>query len=238
MKKVDVDAKLDEIAEAAASVFIEKGYKRTQMADVARKMGVSQGNLYNYVESKDALFDLVVQRSWIKKASVKKLTKKPTTVPIKTPAPGETLDKLRKRILLEAETPQLNKALRANETSDFKKEIEAIIIEIYDLISRHRQGIKLLIRSSLDWPELSLFFHNELRAGVLVRLTKYFERRFTSGYVFPLPDPAIAALLILETCSWFAMHRKFHPSEEQYDDSQCRRTVIDTLTNGFQGRSS
>jgi AcrR family transcriptional regulator len=31
------------------------------MAEIAHELGVSQGNLYNYVESKDALFHLVLQ---------------------------------------------------------------------------------------------------------------------------------------------------------------------------------
>jgi AcrR family transcriptional regulator len=32
------------------------------MAEVAREMGVSPGNVYNYVEGKDALFYLVLRR--------------------------------------------------------------------------------------------------------------------------------------------------------------------------------
>ena len=43
-------------------VFSRHGYRRTQMADVARQAGVSPGNLYNYVDSKDALFYLVLRR--------------------------------------------------------------------------------------------------------------------------------------------------------------------------------
>jgi AcrR family transcriptional regulator len=45
-------------------VFSRRGYRRTQMAEVAREMGVSPGNLYNYAEGKDALFHLVLRRGW------------------------------------------------------------------------------------------------------------------------------------------------------------------------------
>src|SRR5215213_6391283 len=54
--------RLEDVIHAGATVFARRGYRRTQMADVAREMGVSPGNLYNYVEGKDALFYLVLRR--------------------------------------------------------------------------------------------------------------------------------------------------------------------------------
>jgi AcrR family transcriptional regulator len=54
--------RLEDLVRAGAMVFARRGYRRTQMADVAREMGVSPGNLYNYVDSKDALFYLVLRR--------------------------------------------------------------------------------------------------------------------------------------------------------------------------------
>ena len=53
------DDRLAQLLEAATGVFIEQGYRRTQMADVAAALGVAKGTLYLYVESKEALFDLV-----------------------------------------------------------------------------------------------------------------------------------------------------------------------------------
>ncbi|MBO6759063.1 MAG: TetR/AcrR family transcriptional regulator [Roseibium sp.] len=43
------------IAEAAAECFIEKGFHQTSIRDIARKAGVSLGNLYNHFDSKHAL---------------------------------------------------------------------------------------------------------------------------------------------------------------------------------------
>jgi Bacterial regulatory proteins, tetR family len=50
-----------ELVEAATQVFLHKGYKRTQMADITDAMGLSAGAIYRYVESKEGLFDLVVR---------------------------------------------------------------------------------------------------------------------------------------------------------------------------------
>src|SRR4029450_869621 len=54
--------RLEDLVRAGAMGFARRVYRRTQMADVAREMGVSPGNLYNYVDSKDALFYLVLRR--------------------------------------------------------------------------------------------------------------------------------------------------------------------------------
>src|SRR4029450_12157737 len=56
--------RLEDLIRAGAAVFSRRGYRRTQMAEVAREMGGSPGNLYNYVEGKDALFHLVLRREF------------------------------------------------------------------------------------------------------------------------------------------------------------------------------
>ncbi|MGD9987571.1 TetR/AcrR family transcriptional regulator [Pseudonocardia sp.] len=50
-----------QLVEAAARVFEEKGYAATRIEDVAAELGVMQGSLYYHVGSKAALHRLVVQ---------------------------------------------------------------------------------------------------------------------------------------------------------------------------------
>ena len=54
--------RVPELIEAAVKVFGEKGYRGTQMTDVAFEMGVAAGSLYNYVDSKEGLFALCLER--------------------------------------------------------------------------------------------------------------------------------------------------------------------------------
>jgi len=44
-------------------VFTQQGYRGSQMADIARKMGVTEAALYRYVESKEGLFHLVIRQA-------------------------------------------------------------------------------------------------------------------------------------------------------------------------------
>jgi AcrR family transcriptional regulator len=45
--------RLEQLVECATRVFIDQGYRRTQMADVADALGVAKGTLYLCVESKE-----------------------------------------------------------------------------------------------------------------------------------------------------------------------------------------
>lgn len=47
------------ILEAASAEFAQKGYRKTTMGDIARRMGVSKGAVYQYFESKEALIGAV-----------------------------------------------------------------------------------------------------------------------------------------------------------------------------------
>src|SRR5262245_44598035 len=62
MARTRQEGRLENILEAALRVFGDKGLARAKMSDVAAAAGVSQGTLYNYVESKEALFRLLLDR--------------------------------------------------------------------------------------------------------------------------------------------------------------------------------
>ena len=74
--------RFNQLVTSAIKVFTRRGYRRTQMADVARDMGVSPGTLYNYVASKEALFHLLIERAF--RADQGAL---PTKLPLPTPPP-------------------------------------------------------------------------------------------------------------------------------------------------------
>ena len=55
MKK-KTEVKRQAIVDMAAEVFREKGFERTSMAEICRRLGFSSATLYNYFTSKEALF--------------------------------------------------------------------------------------------------------------------------------------------------------------------------------------
>ena len=53
------DRRRDQVMAAAAAVFAEKGYHEATTKDIADRLGIRQGSLYNYVPSKEAALEEV-----------------------------------------------------------------------------------------------------------------------------------------------------------------------------------
>lgn len=219
---------LDQVIAAAVRVFAEKGYRRTQMAGVAREMRVAPGTLYGYVSGKEALFHLVIDRAFADAARPA-----PPALPIPTPPPGATLARLRARLTEDTVMPKLDTALRRRRAENPAAELEGVVAELYDRIAGAWQGIIILERSALDWPELAHVFYGEVRHHLLERLTRYLGARARAGQLRRPPTDAAAALFILETIAWFAMHRHRHPGGAGIDDGTARRTTVTLLVNAL-----
>jgi AcrR family transcriptional regulator len=57
-----IDEKKLVIEEAARELFIKQGFHATSMRDIARTAEVSLGNLYNYYETKEAIYQSIINR--------------------------------------------------------------------------------------------------------------------------------------------------------------------------------
>src|SRR5258705_889626 len=149
MARTIPDDRFDQLVACATQVFIEQGYRRTQMADIAAAMGVAKGTLYLYVESKEALFDLVCRQ-----ADVPAPRARPANLPLPTPNSKATLEYIASRLAENGVPPTLAAALERRRARDPRVELESILRELYDVLSRNRRGLKLLDRSAPDLPEL------------------------------------------------------------------------------------
>lgn len=216
------------LLEAATAVFLEQGFRRTQMADVARRMGVAKGTLYLYVESKDALFDAVMRH-----ADAPGPVELPETLPVPTPPAQSTLELVRKRVQQEAVLPELTAALARQRVTDVRAELDAIVRELYAILSRNRTAIELLDRCSSDHPELAAVWYGTGREGALELLTRYLEERIRRGRIRPVPDVRVAARIAIETITFWAVHRFWDPSPQEMDEATAEDSVVAFILNAL-----
>src|SRR5687767_3950067 len=57
------EARPDEVLDAALDLFIEQGFERTRVDDIARRAGISKGAVYLYFPSKEAILEGLVRRA-------------------------------------------------------------------------------------------------------------------------------------------------------------------------------
>jgi AcrR family transcriptional regulator len=228
MARTIPDDRLARLVDCATEVFIAQGYRRTQMADVAKALGVAKGTLYLYVESKDALFDLVARC-----ADNDRPFEKLPALPIRTPKPGATLKYVRERLAKQQVPAALTAALGRKRVADPRAELEEIVRELYDALARNRRGIKLLDRSAPEYPELAALWFEGARSGLVARLAQYLEDRSRRKLLRPVPDAAVAARLLIETVVFWAVHRHWDPHPQRVDESVTKETVVRFLVNAL-----
>jgi AcrR family transcriptional regulator len=227
--RADISGKrLRELAEAGLNVFCRQGFERSQMADVAKAMGVAVGTVYLYVESKEALFDLVIRygstgdHSWLDALEI----------PHATPAPGSTMSYLREVFDL-TEWPVLVAALARKKAKDPAVELAEVLREQYHLIRRHRRGLLLLMRSALEFPGLAEVFVLGLREKLLEHLVRYITLRAKSGQ-FRLPsDLRATAAVMVQAITWANLQRPLDPGLATLDEATVESSTIEVLVHSL-----
>lgn len=228
MSRAIPEDRFEALIDTATAVFLEQGYRRTQVADVAARMGLSKGSVYTYFESKEALFDCVLRHAdHVERIAV------PETLPVATPAPGATLEQVQRRLAEEGALPVLAAALSRARVSNVGAELESILAELYDALARHRIAIQLLDRCAPDYPELAKLWYQGGREGSLWLLVRYLDDRIRRGRLRRLGDGAVVARIVLETLTFWAVHRHWDPSPQAIDEESARQTVLAFLTRAL-----
>jgi AcrR family transcriptional regulator len=220
--------RFQDLVEAATSVFLEQGYRRTQVADVAARMGLAKGSVYTYVESKEALFDCVLRH-----ADHSGRIDLPETLPVATPPPEATLEMVQRRLTREGTLPSLTAALSRARVVNLRAELETVLGELYDALASHRTAIQLLDRCASDHPELAKLWYRGGREGALSLLERYLDDRARRGRLRRFEDGAIAARIVLETLVFWAVHRHWDPSPQAIDEASARRAALAFLTSAL-----
>lgn len=220
--------RFQQLVDCATQVFIERGYAHTQMADVAEAMGVGKGTLYLYVESKEALFDLV-----LRSADAEHSLTVPIELPVRTPRAGETLQHVRDRLANQSPLRALLAAVGRKRVTDARAELTEIVGEMYHTLSTNRRAIKLMDRSAQFHPELAAVWFSGARGAIMEALATYLESRIRLKHFCPVPDVQVAARLILETIVTWAVHRHWDASPQAIDDQVAEDTVVQFIVGGL-----
>jgi len=200
------------------------------MEDIAEALGVAKGTTYLYVESKEALFDLVSR--FADQPFVA-----PTDLPVKTPPAGSTIRYIIERLGADQAISALADG-RGRPRLSPNEELAAIVGELYDKLHRNRVGIKLLDRSARDIPELGKVWFGGARGLLIDALADFLSRRIRSGKLRALSDTRLAARFVIETCAFWAVHRHWDAAREDVEEKGVRAAVVDLVTSALLPRSS
>jgi len=218
-----------QLVEVATGIFVERGYRSTQMADVADALGLAKGTIYGYVESKEALFDAAVRY-----ADAPDAGPDPKRLPLRSPTPGSTVAFVRERLTSEARELALVRALGSRTAPrDGAADLAEVVRDLYRRMHRNRRALKLVDRCALDHPELGAVWFEEGRWVQVALLGEYLERRIAEGRLRVVPSVPFAARAILETIATWAIHMPWDPSPRPLAEAETEDVLVDLIVHAF-----
>lgn len=229
MARVIPTDRFAQLIDAAVTIFVARGYRQTQMLDVAQALGLGKGTLYGYVESKEALFDAAVRY-----ADAHCALPPVDALPLKTPPPGSTVAYVQARLMAEAGDMLLVKVvMQGHVIRGSAKELAAIISDLYQRLARNRKALKLIDRCAPEYPELAEVWFGQGRWAQHQMLVELIKRRMDKGQFRKVQKPEIVARTILETVAFWAMHRHFDASPQVVSDEDAKAALIDLVAHGL-----
>jgi len=218
--------RLSRLVEVATSVFVEQGFRQTKMDDIAEALGVAKGTVYLYVESKEALFRLLLDRGLG--------TPRPAagTLPLKSPSASALAHRMDEAIAATFALPKLDAALARRRVKDAAGELTDVIGELYERTLATREAADVVERSARDVPELAAVFYGKVRKDLFERLERLVARRIASGHYCDR-EPSVIARLIIETVTTFARHIYRDVEAPKFDLELARAPIIATLVRGI-----
>lgn len=195
---------LTEIADKAVSYITRNGFKQTQMAGLAKEVGVSAGTLYTYVENKDALLSLATTYL----LNEENLPDIP--LPVRAIPTEAIIEQFIETATKWAQWPVLEQAIADADTSH--ETLSAVGEELYGLIRKYWRSIRLLDRLANDRADFAPVHTNQVRGGLVGDLVILLQK---SGSPFDMHELGIIARAANEGVSWAAMHRHLEGEASQ-----------------------
>ena len=201
------------LLDGAAAAFVSHGYQRTQMDDIAERLGVSKGTIYRAVDSKEILFAAVI--AW-------------ADTPDDLPADGlaSTHDVTAVASAVATELADAVAGLELTSiVADRKRlrtpntvgdEVEHITIGLHQVMRSRRTAIMVLDRCAAEIPDLTAVWYGEGRYALVDLWHDYLTLR--SAHLTDEVDTAILARTIVEIVTTWAVKMPWDPAPRPYPD--------------------
>ncbi len=229
--RVMPENRIADILRAAASVFSRKGYRLTQMEEIAKEADVSKATLYYYFKGKNDLFYYLLENGVPEDGTVV--------------APPEDSPRLNEKELLELLRERLKAISRLKSIDAFLKdepreidletEIGLIFGELWELFESNRVQIVILEKSVFEFPELAQAYDEYARQRVMHQLEEYLKSRIRLGAIRRQTSVPVTVRLIIESLSVFGWKQFGDPySPVRYAKSEALPELVSIFSNGLK----
>lgn len=205
--------RLHKLLDAAARAFIEHGFQRTQMDDIAERLGVSKGTIYRAVDSKEALFAAVVE--WadcpndLADAGL-------TTVSDLAGVASRTQAELAAAVGVLELTTIVGAGRGISRSDTFGDEVARVTGELFGVMRTRRTTVMVLDRCAAEIPELAAVWFGDARYALVDLWVEYLRLR--ASVMSSDVDVEVLARTIIELVTLWAVKMPWDPAPRPYPD--------------------
>lgn len=212
------------IYDAASHLFINKGYSRTQMKDIAKEIGLSTGMLYVYFTGKRDILNFILKGT---------IDQTFITQEFELPVRSEIFDSLDNEIMDAFD--ENTKAFSSHLDNISKYPLEQMLSDAFDVISKYGIGCLLIEKNSDDLGNLTAYY-KEYRQNFYSQVLSYITQYMQNETFRQVKHPQYITRLIIETLSWWGMHITNDAYEIQKDIpiETAKEVCMDNLLHAYQ----
>ena len=189
-----MENRMQSIFDAAGHLFINKGYARTQMKDIAKEIGLSTGMLYVYFTGKRDILRFLLKGT---------ITPAFITQEFELPIRSELFDSLDNEIAEAFEQNTKSFSSHLNDITNYP--LEQMLSDAFDIISKYGIGCLLIEKNPDDLRTLTGSY-KEYRRNFYDQVLSYITKYMENGTFRQVELPQYVTHLIIETLSWWGMH--------------------------------
>ncbi|WP_313562540.1 helix-turn-helix domain-containing protein [Ruminiclostridium cellobioparum] len=219
-----MENRMRSIFDAASHLFINKGYARTQIKDIAKEIGLSTGMLYVYFTGKRDILNFILKGT-IDQAFI--------TQEFELPIRSELFDSLDNEIMNAFEENTKAFSSHLDNITDYP--LEQMLSDAFEVISKYGIGCLLIEKNPDDLRKLTAYY-KEYRKKFYGQVLSYITQYMQTGTFRQVEHPQYITRLIIETLSWWGMHITNDAYEIQKDIpiETAKAVCMDNLLHAYQ----
>lgn len=210
--------------DAGSHLFINKGFARTQIKDIAKEIGLSTGMLYQYFTSKRDIL------SFILKCTIDpSVLERDYEFPITSCLFKNLDDEI--KAAFEANQAQLGTHL-TDQAEGYP--MAEMLSDAYDVISKYGVGCLIIEHNTEDLEELAGYYR-DYRLRYYEQVKRYVEIYIKKGEFRKREDISYTTRAIVEIMAWWGMHimNDAFDIDDTITKEKAKEICMDVLLNAY-----
>lgn len=219
-----LNQRIKEIADAAARLFLQQGYAKTQMSHIAKAVGVSVGTIYLDFTGKKEIMHFILKCTMDPYFAEREFER---------PITDDLFAGLEDEIISFFEKSGNDFAAHLQgDLADY--DFERLISDAFDLLSQYAVGCLFIEKNQFEFKSLAQHYMG-YRKQFLDTMKRYIRAFIDRGTVRPLEHLELSATLIIEILSWWAMDIRYTSFEtKEISLDLAKKVCMDNIVTAYK----